>query len=278
MTYSLGFSPCPNDTFIFDAIVNEKIDTEGVTVEPVLADVEQLNQKAFRNEIDVTKLSYFAFGKLAHEYALLSSGSALGNNCGPLLISKQEVENPAIEVPHQRVAIPGENTTANFLFSLAFPTASQKEVMVFSDIENAVLEGSVDLGVIIHENRFTYQQKGLRKVMDLGEYWEETTQCPIPLGGIAVRRAIPDAEKRKINRIIQRSVQYAFDHPSSSWDYVQKHAQEMDEDVIYRHINLYVNRFTKELGEQGRMAVQTMFEKAVQQGLLNNIPKHLFIG
>lgn len=276
MAYTLGFSTCPNDTFIFDAMVNGKIDTEGLSFEPVLADVEQLNQKALNESIDITKLSYFAFGQLSDRYVLLTSGSALGNNCGPLVIAHENVTDPWREIVSRRIAIPGHNTTANFLFSYAFPDVTDKHAMLFSEIEDAVLTHRTDWGVIIHENRFTYQQKGLKKVIDLGEYWEHNTGHPIPLGGIAVNRNIPEQEQQKINRVLQRSVRFAFDHPESATDYVKRHAQEMDEEVMYKHINLYVNSYTEELGEKGRKAVESMFDKACKHGLISNVEQPLF--
>ncbi len=277
MGYTLGFSTCPNDTFIFDAMVNGKIDTEGLSFNPVLADVQELNQRALRGTIDITKLSYFAYGQLADRYILLTSGSALGNNCGPLLIAKEELADPWEEVPHQTIAIPGQHTTANFLLTFAFPNASQKEEMLFSEIEDAVLTGKTDLGLIIHENRFTYQQKGLKKVIDLGSYWETQTGYPIPLGGIALRRDIPVAEQQKINRVLRRSVEYAFAHPEAAREYVKQYAQEMDEEVMYKHIDLYVNSFTKELGPKGRQTVETMFYKASAQGMIPPIQNSLFV-
>jgi len=186
---TLGFSPCPNDTFIFDALLHGRIDTEGLVFEPVMEDVEALNRRAFAGELAVTKLSYHAFAHLTDQYALLDAGSALGNNCGPLLIARQAMTEA--EVNAARIAIPGKMTTANFLLSLAFPLAQHKQEVIFSDIENAVLRGDVEAGLIIHENRFTYAQKGLVKILDLGEHWETTTGLPIPLGGIVVRRDLP---------------------------------------------------------------------------------------
>jgi 1,4-dihydroxy-6-naphthoate synthase len=277
MAYRLGFSTCPNDTFIFDAMVNGKIDTEGLTFEPVLADVEELNQRAFQETIDITKLSYFTYGQLTDSYILLTSGSALGNNCGPLVIAKENVTDPSQEAAYKRIAIPGRNTTANFLFSYAFPQATNKQEMLFSEIEDAVLTQRTDWGVIIHENRFTYQQKGLKKVIDLGKYWEQSTGCPIPLGGIAVHRDIPEEVQQKINRVLQRSVRYAFDNPASATEYVRQYAQEMDEEVMYKHINLYVNSYTEDLGETGREAVSTMLQKAHDLKLLSLPNYSLFI-
>lgn len=265
MKLSLGFSPCPNDTFIFDALVHGRIDLEGLEFEVILADVEELNQRAFRADLDITKLSYHAFAYLLPHYALLEAGSALGNNCGPLLIGKKPF-TPA-EVNAARIAIPGKYTTANFLLSLAYPEAQQKEEMLFSRVEDAVLSGEVDLGLIIHENRFTYQDKGLVKIRDLGEYWEESTGMPIPLGGIVIKRSLPAEVQQKVNRVLKRSVAYAFDHPKVSLPYIRAHAQEMDEAVMYQHIRLYVNEYSRSLGSGGKAAVQYLFDQAIQKNI-----------
>jgi 1,4-dihydroxy-6-naphthoate synthase len=275
MTLTLGFSPCPNDTFIFDAMIHNRIDTEGVNFEVIMEDVEALNQRAFRRELAITKLSYHAFAYLVDDYALLESGSALGNGVGPLLIAKTDM--PQSVVNQSLIAIPGKFTTANFLFSLAFPEAVKKQELIFHDIENAVLDGRVGAGVIIHENRFTYEQRGLVKLMDLGAFWEETTQMPIPLGGIVVRRDLPSETQQKVERIMKRSVEYAFAHPSVSQGFVEKYAQEMDEKVRQQHIDLYVNSFTRGLGKTGRAAVETLFEKASALKIIPTYAKQIFL-
>src|ERR1019366_5232120 len=241
---TLGFSPCPNDCFIFDAMIHGKINTEGLQFEVVMEDVEALNQKAFTDELDITKLSFFAFAHVTKFYQLLNSGSALGKGCGPLLVanSKFKIESTT------KIAIPGKYTTANFLLSLAFPDAKNKVETLFSDIEDAVLSGKVDAGLIIHENRFTYEQKGLKKLIDLGEYWETLTNAPIPLGGIVAKRNLPNDLKQKINRVIRKSVEFAFANPKSSLNFVKAHAQEMSEEVMYKHIDLYVNNYSIDLG------------------------------
>jgi 1,4-dihydroxy-6-naphthoate synthase len=276
MKLSLGFSPCPNDTFIFDAMIHGKIDTEGLKFDVRLGDVEELNQQAFAGNLDVTKLSYHAYAYLTDKYCLLDAGSALGNNCGPLLIARAPM--PQEEIIEAKIAIPGKYTTANFLLGYACPQARHKVEMLFSDIEDAVLRGDVDAGLIIHENRFTYQQKGLVKLVDLGEYWENSTQMPIPLGGIVIRRDLPPDFQLKVNRVLQRSVQFAFDNPKSSLAYVRAHAQEMDEAVMYQHIELYVNDYTENLGERGRAAVQHLFDVAVKNGVIPAQRQALFLG
>lgn len=287
MQLSLGFSPCPNDTFIFDALVHQKIDTKGLSFDVQYHDVETLNQKAFRRELDVTKLSYHAFAYAVEDYELLDAGSALGFGVGPLLICKdpalaQELQQytGALLPEHLRdlrIGIPGKFTTANFLLGLAFPLLQNKAEMVFSDIEYALLQGDIDLGLIIHENRFTYAAKGLHKVIDLGDYWEKTTHCPIPLGGIVVRRDLPQDVKIQINELVHDSVAFAFENPKSGLDYIRMHAQEMEEAVMYQHIELYVNAYSQHLGVEGRNAVQTMFDRAAQLQLIPATNQQLFL-
>ena len=258
MMLSLGFSPCPNDTFMFDALVHDKIDTEGLKFEIVMEDVEALNQRALNNDLDVTKLSYHAFLYCVQHYSLLKSGSALGRNCGPLLI-QQKGNTPLTN--NSKIAIPGKNTTANLLLSIAFPHLENKLEMLFSDIEQAVANGEVDAGLIIHENRFTFQEKGLEKIQDLGVFWETETGLPIPLGGIVVKRDLSLEVQQKVQRVLRRSVQYAFDHPKSAREYVRRCAQEIDEQVMYEHIKLYVNDFSLDLGEEGKQAVEEVFRR-----------------
>ncbi|MEO8070949.1 MAG: 1,4-dihydroxy-6-naphthoate synthase, partial [Acidobacteriota bacterium] len=268
MTLPLGFSPCPNDCFMFDAIVHERIDLEGLSFDVRMADVEALNRAAFAGVAGVTKLSYHALAYCLDRYALLDAGSALGRNCGPLLISKRAIAQDEVAAGALSIAIPGKYTTANLLLGLAFPTAQGTTEMVFSEIERAVLEERVDAGVIIHENRFTYQAKGLRRVMDLGEFWEGASGAPIPLGGIAVSRALPVDVQRAVNRIVRRSTEYAFAHPEASRPFVRAHAQEMDEVVMQQHIALYVNDFSVDLGPDGWRAVELLFARAREAGVV----------
>ncbi|TWI90758.1 1,4-dihydroxy-6-naphthoate synthase [Chitinophaga japonensis] len=261
MHLTLGFSPCPNDTFIFDAMVNNKIDTNGIRFDTALEDVETLNKWALEGRLAITKLSFAVYLKVREQYRLLNSGSALGRGCGPLLIAKKPIAQEAVK--DCTIAIPGEHTTANLLFSIAFPGAQRKEVMLFSDIENAVLEGRVDAGVIIHENRFTYQQKGLVKIIDLGEFWETTTGNPIPLGGIFIRKDVPAPVQQQVDALIHQSLQYAYGQYPQLSDYVKQHAQEMDEQVMRQHIDLYVNDFSLDLGTAGHAAVDRLMKAAV---------------
>ena len=263
MKLTLGFSPCPNDTFIFDALVNKKIDTEGVEFDVVLEDVETLNKWSFEKKLAITKLSYPAFFQNLEKYILLNSGAALGKGVGPLLISKVKSQNLKIET--NLIALPGENTTANLLFSFAYPEAKNKKHMIFSAIEESVLNEQTELGVIIHENRFTYQEKGLHKVTDLGEYWEEKMKAPIPLGGIVVTRSIDKEISLKIDRLIRKSILFAFSNYPLITEYVKQHSQEMSEDVMRQHIELYVNNFSIDLGNDGKQAIETLYKIAATQ-------------
>ena len=287
MRLSLAFSPCPNDCFMFDAIVNRRIDLEGLQFDVTLADIEALNTATFATFAeatvaraaapDVTKLSFHAYAYCADAYVLLDAGSALGRNCGPLLISKRPLTREEVELGYVSVAIPGKYTTANFLCGLAFPAVTNKTQVLFSDIEPALLEGRFDAGVIIHENRFTYEAKGLRKILDLGEYWESETGAPIPLGGIVVKRELSDDVKRAVNRVMRRSVEYAFAHRDASLPYVRAHAQEMSEQVMYQHIDLYVNEYSVDLGDEGRRAVQVLFDRARRAGVVPAVQSDLFL-
>ena len=253
MKLTLGFSPCPNDTFIFDALVNNKIDTGGLSFDVVLEDVETLNQLALQKKLDITKLSYGVLPLVLDKYIVLNSGSALGSGVGPLLIQKSKVKSKNVE--DFLIAIPGENTTAHLLFSLAYPNAKNKIFLRYDEIENFVLDGN-GLGVIIHENRFTYQAKGLYKIADLGDYWEKETGNPIPLGGIAAKRSIDTAIALQVNKLIRESIEYAFNnHYKDLTGYVKEHAQDMSEEVMRKHIDLYVNDQSLDISNEGKKAV-----------------------
>jgi 1,4-dihydroxy-6-naphthoate synthase len=262
---------------MFDAIVNRRIDLEGLDFQVRMADVEALNMAAFAGEVDVTKLSYHAFAYCSADYALLHAGSALGRNCGPLLISKRPLSADDVHAGNLRIAIPGKYTTANFLLSLAFPTARDKTELLFSDIETAVLDGRFDAGLIIHENRFTYEAKGLRKIVDLGEFWEAETGAPIPLGGIVIRRSLSPDVVQRVNRVLRRSVEYACAHREASLPFVREHAQEMSDEVMYKHIDLYVNEFSVDLGPEGRRAVEVLFDRARAAGIIPASVGSLFV-
>ena len=265
MHLSLGFSPCPNDTFIFDALVNRKIDTKGFTFEVVLEDVETLNRWAIEGKLDITKLSYGVLPSVLGKYRVLNSGSALGKGVGPILIAnplrppKGEPANGKFDGGETVIAVPGEHTTANLLFSLAYPMATNKVFLRYDEIEDYVLSGKGP-GVIIHENRFTYEQKGLVKVADLGDYWEKQTSRPIPLGGIVIRRGLDAHTVQAIDQLIRESIQYAYTKYPELNEYIRKHSQEMEEEVMRKHIDLYVNPYSISLGNEGRDAVKKLLE------------------
>jgi 1,4-dihydroxy-6-naphthoate synthase len=264
MKLRIGFSPCPNDTFIFDALVHGKIDTGAIQFEPILEDVETLNQWAIEGKLDITKLSFPALFSARNHYQLLDSGSALGKGVGPLLVTKENSSVTVLDINHRKVLLPGSNTTAHLLFSLAFPNATQKEFIVFSAIEEALLQNSQLLGVLIHENRFTYEKKGLSKIMDLGNFWEEQYKVPIPLGGIAIKRSFEQPLKKQLEEWIRNSLAYSWTNYPQLSPFVQMHAQEMEEDIMRKHIMLYVNEYSRSLGAEGRQAIQVLFEKYLQ--------------
>ncbi len=275
MKLTLGFSPCPNDTFIFDAMVNGAIDTQGITFDYVMEDVETLNIWAEQGKLDITKLSYNTFIHTVNQYALLHSGSALGEGVGPLLVSKRPLDLEKIDT--YKIAIPGFKTTANLLFTLAFPQAKNKTELVFSEIEAAVLNGTYDAGLIIHEGRFTYQEKGLVKLIDMGDWWEKTTHAAIPLGGIVMRRSFDKQLCATVDRIIKESLAWSWKRYPDLTPFITNNAQEMEEDVMRKHINLYVNEYTTDLGEKGRDAITTLFEKAKAARLIKGeMPASIF--
>lgn len=275
MELSLGFSTCPNDTFIFDALVNGRIDTEGLRFKYHLADVEELNRQALNTETDITKISYHAYAYIADNYLMLNSGSALGYKNAPLLIAKKRFAPE--EINNLRIAIPGKYTTANLLFSIAWPDAKNKAEYIFSDIEDSILNGETDAGLIIHESRFTYSEKGLIKIADLGEFWDGLTAMPIPLGGIAIRRDIPVDLASAVDRLIRKSVEYAMNNPAAPDNFVRKHAVSMDKVVMQNHINLYVNEFTRDLGSEGRRAVELLLKESFNKGVIPSTPAQIFV-
>lgn len=261
MTFSLAFSPCPNDTFIFDALVNHKIDTKGFEFKVALEDVQTLNQQALQGIHQFSKISYGVLPLITNNYKLLTSGGALGKGVGPLLISKNctKIHNETL------VAIPGANTTAHLLFSLVYPHHQKKVFMPFHEIENWLLQNENSSGVIIHENRFTYHQKRLQLVTDLGAAWEKQLHIPIPLGGIVVHQSIDNKIASQVNMLIKESIDYAWQQYPNLSNYVQHHAQEMSVDVMMQHINLYVNDFSKNLGKEGKAAVNKLLQVYASQ-------------
>ncbi len=257
MQYTIGFSPCPNDTFIFDAMVNHKIDTHGLNFEVTLEDVETLNEMALHQTLDFSKVSYGVLPLITENYQVLNAGSALGKGVGPLLISKLPVSFE--KVRDCTIAIPGENTTAHMLFSQAFPEVRNKVFMRYDEIEDFVLrESDPVLGVIIHENRFTYFEKGLLKIVDLGNFWERKTGFPIPLGGIVGKRTLDGTLMAQVDLLIRQSIEYAFHHYPHLTDYVKCHAQEMQAEVMKKHIDLYVNQYSLALGQDGKKAIHQL--------------------
>ncbi len=276
MKLTLGFSPCPNDTFIFDAMVNNKIDTKGITFDYVMEDVATLNKWAEEGKLDITKLSYSTFLHTVQQYALLHSGSALGKGVGPLLIAKEQLDLK--NIADFKIAIPGFNTTANLLLSIAYPQAKNKTELVFSDIEQAVIDDKYDAGLIIHESRFTYAQKGLVKLMDMGDWWENFANAPIPLGGIVLRRSFDKELSVTIDSIIKESLAYSWNNYPALSQFVKDNAQEMEESVMRQHIELYVNNYSTDLGEEGRQAIIQLFEQAKKAGLVDaqNLPASIF--
>lgn len=263
---TIGFSPCPNDTFIFDAMVNGKIDTKGIEFDYVMEDVETLNLWAEQGKLDITKLSYNAFLHVIDKYALLHSGSALGKGVGPLLIAKQSLD--LADAANYKIAIPGINTTANLLLSLALPQAKNKTEVLFSEIEQAVLDGQFDAGLIIHESRFTYQQKGLVKLIDLGDWWENEMKAAIPLGGIVIKRSFDKELCATVDSIIKASLEYSWKHYPELQPFITENAQEMEEAVMRKHIELYVNEYSTDLGTEGEHAINTLFTQATKAGML----------
>jgi 1,4-dihydroxy-6-naphthoate synthase len=261
--FTLYFSPCPNDCYVFDALVHQRIGMNGFRFNFILEDVETLNKMANHGSVDIIKLSFSAYSKLTHKYQLLDAGSALGRNCGPLILSKEEMRLE--DLKDKIIAIPGVNTTANFLLDFAVPSVKGKVEMRFSDIEEAVLKGEVDAGLVIHESRFTYEEKGLYKVADLGEVWEEKTKMPIPLGGIFISRNLDQETKETVNRLLKESVLYAMNHPAASMPFVKENAAEMDESVMRKHIKTYVNNYSVDLGDDGRAAVRYLLEQSKAQ-------------
>jgi 1,4-dihydroxy-6-naphthoate synthase len=275
MKLSLGFSPCPNDTFIFEALVHGRVDTEGVSFDWFLADVEELNRRAMEGSVDVTKMSFHAYALAAANYLILDSGSALGRNNGPLVVSRRKMYPDELE--NALIAIPGKYTTANLLFSIFWPGASRKREYIFSDIPEAVMSGEVDAGLIIHETRFTYLSLGLKKIADTGEYWEKMTGLPVPLGGIVTHRSVNEDIAAKVSRSIRRSIGYAWADPSASVDFIKRNAREIDSAVTKEHISLFVNDFSLSLGQDGKAAIERLYSVARERKVIGDMPERIFL-
>ena len=263
---SLGYSPCPNDTFIFDGLIHGKIPCSEVMFTEQLEDVETLNQLALQSQLDLTKISYHAFGHLRKDYVLLHSGGALGRGCGPLVVASQMTSMANLR--GKKIAIPGQLTTANLLLQLHSEGYEDVLILPFDQIMAAVAQGRADAGVIIHESRFTYQQHGLKQVLDLGQWWEDETEHPIPLGGILAKRTLGAPLINKIDTALRQSIEYAYAHAQEPQNYIKHHAQELDDDVVRNHIDLYVNNFSVDLGNEGIQAVKFLLLRAEERGLI----------
>ncbi len=273
---TLGYSPCPNDTFIFYALVHQKIDTGNLRFNEVLLDVETLNQMALNNELDFTKVSYHAFGHLRENYCLLRSGGALGKGCGPLLVSREDFG--VKDLRGRIIAIPGRLTTAFLLLQIFDPSLKENvKIMPFNKIIESVKNKEVDAGLIIHESRFTYKQSGLKQILDLGNWWEDKTGHPIPLGGILAKRELGVDIIQSADRLLRESIEYAFSNRHETGFYIKKHSQELEDKVIEQHINLYVNNYSLDIGDDGIHAVEELFRMAEEMGIIKKSPMKLFI-
>ena len=275
MELSLGFSPCPNDTYIFEALVNKRIELNNYKFDLEISDVEKLNQQAFKNNLDITKLSFAAYAHVSENYQLLPYGSALGYKNGPLLISKKRIYPD--EVPFLKIAVPGKYTTAKLLLGIFWPEAKQLKEYIFSEIEEVVISGEADAGLIIHETRFTYQKKGLLKIADLGEMWEKQTSFPLPLGGIAIKRSLSEKVKNDIGQLIKNSLEFANRFPDASSDFIRKNAQETSDEITKQHIQLYVNEYSLNLEEKGRKAVSYLLNKGFEKNIIPKVTEPVFI-
>ncbi|MHC1564829.1 MAG: menaquinone biosynthesis family protein [Candidatus Syntropharchaeales archaeon] len=274
MNLRVGYSPCPNDTFIFYALMHQQVQTADVTFTPVIEDVETLNGMAFGHALDVTKVSFHAFGFLREDYALLHAGSALGRGCGPIVVARERFDPDRLR--YKKIAIPGTYTTANLLLTLFEPCLENVVVMAFDKIMPAVAAGKVDCGLIIHEGRFTYPLYGLREVIDLGRWWEDETGFLIPLGGIVIDRSLGQDLIRDFDSWLKKSVEYALENRDVPMNYIKSHAQEMDADVILRHINLYVNDHTLNIGDEGIKAVEYLLKAGEEKGIIPYSDKSIF--
>lgn len=274
-TLSLGYSPCPNDTFIFYALVHGKIDTADFFYKEILEDVETLNQMARRSELDITKASFHAFGLLRDTYCMLRSGGALGKGCGPLVVARSACSMQ--DLRGKTIAIPGGMTTAYLLLQIFDPSLRQNvKIMPFHRIIGSVKNREADAGLIIHESRFTYQQEGLEQIMDLGDWWEQETGFPIPLGCIIARRDLGREVVQKTEALIRKSLEYAFARSDETKTYIRRHAQELDDRVIDQHIGLYVNQYSLDIGDEGLHAVEELFRRAAEQGIISESSRPLF--
>lgn len=272
---TLGYSPCPNDTFIFYALTHGKLPIQQFLVRERLEDVETLNQLALSGTLELTKISYHALGHLRDRYTLLRSGGALGRGCGPLVVATQQTDMAALR--GQTIAIPGQLTTANLLLQLYAEGYEKLLILPFDQIMPALRKGEAQAGVIIHESRFTYQSEGFHEIIDLGAWWEGETGLPIPLGGILARRDLGAELISTVDSAIRSSLDYAWAHPEETRGYIRQHAQELDDTVTDSHINLYVNEFSRDLGAEGIRAVETLFALSEERGIIPSCNRDLFV-
>lgn len=271
---TLAYSPCPNDTFIFYAMIHGYVTCEDLSFDVVHADVEQLNQSARRAQYDITKLSFHAVGHLLNNYGILKTGSALGRNCGPLIVAAKGLE--LSDLSNARIAVPGIWTTANLLLGLYLNKNPDIIPMPFDKIMPAIQNNEVSYGVIIHEGRFTYEKYGLQCLMDLGQWWEEETRLPVPLGCIALRRSLAHLADA-IEKCMIASLDFSYEHPEKSSTYIKSHAQETDDDVIQQHIGLYVNKNTRYLSKTGMQAIETLFDRARSIGMMPSFDGDIYL-
>jgi 1,4-dihydroxy-6-naphthoate synthase len=274
MKLKLAFSTCPNDTFMFHALVHNLIDTGNYSFDITLGDIEELNEQAVQQLNDISKISFNAYGQLTNQYQILNSGAALGFGNGPLIISKHKIYPD--ELADVKMAIPGFKTTANLLLSILYPEVKNKKDYLFSDIEEAVLSNEADAGLIIHETRFSYHLRGLKKVVDLGEIWEEKIKLPLPLGGIAIRRDLSEQVKKDIQKLVSDSVKYAMENPQASAEYVKNYARDLNDGVIRKHIELYVNEYSINFKPDGKSAIEFLVQKA-SEVTNNKITQPIFL-
>ena len=274
-TFTLGYSPCPNDTFIFYALVHKKIKAGDLKFAEMLEDVETLNQLALRSELDITKVSFHAYGHLQDNYCLLHSGGALGKGCGPLVVANENYD--ITDLKGKKIAVPGMFTTA-FLLLQIFDISLKENIITipFNKIIDAVKNGDVSAGLVIHESRFTYEKAGLKKIIDLGEWWESKTDLPVPLGGIAAKRILGNNVIHSIDMLLRKSIEYALSNKHETTSYIKKHSQEMEDAIIEKHINLYVNNYSLDLGNDGIQAVERLFEEAAELGIIKKSAMPLF--
>jgi 1,4-dihydroxy-6-naphthoate synthase len=271
----LGFSTCPNDTFMFGGLVQGLTDYDPSGLDLVMKDIEVLNNLAAEHHTTISKISFASYPFIADEYQILNSGSALGYKNGPILVSRRKIYPDEVKDLH--IAIPGERTTANLLLEILFPGVKQKTTYLFSDIEDVVMDNGCDAGLIIHENRFTYQKKGLLKIADLGELWGKEFDSPVPLGGIVVKRKLPYKQKKSFEKALSASIDMAFKDANPIWPFIKKNAVGMDDEVIKAHIDLYVNEFSRDLGEKGRKAIRILLKKGEERGILPGVGEDIFL-